>query len=76
MGRYRIESQRELIKLWREIPIGKARMSTEQMVTIFIRIAPVFKIMNKIQKMSLSQLAHPPSEQKYLELSLVIQESI
>lgn len=43
MGRYRIESQMELIKLWGEVLIGKARMSTEQMVTIFIRIAPVLK---------------------------------
>lgn len=74
MGRYRIESQRELRKPWRQMPIGKARMYTEQMVTIFIRIAPVFKIMNKIQ-MSLSQLAHQPSKWKYLELSLIIQES-
>lgn len=69
-----MESQRELRKPWREMPIGKARMSTEQMVTIFIRIAPVFKIMNKIW-MSLSQLAHQPSKLKCLELSLIIQAS-
>ena len=47
--------------------VGKAGMSTEQMVTIFVRIASVFKIMSKIQ-MPLSQLAHQPSEWKYLEL--------
>jgi len=62
-----LESQRELRKPWREMLVGKAGMSTEQMVTIFVRIASVFKIMSKIQ-MPLSQLAHQPSEWKYLEL--------
>lgn len=58
--RYRTDSQGELRKLGRQMPIGKARMSTEQLVTIVIRIASVFKIMKKIQ-VSLSQLAHQPS---------------
>lgn len=57
-----------------ELFIGKSTMCIEQMVNIFIRIAPLPKIMNKIL-VSLLQLAYRLSKLKSLELSLVIQES-
>lgn len=72
VGRCRVG--RELRKPWRETLLGKARKSAELMVTVFIRIAPVFKIERKIQ-MSLPQLACQPSKRKYLKLPLIIQGS-
>lgn len=50
-----------------ELFIGKSTMCTEQMVNIFLRIAPLLKIMNKIL-VSLLQFAYKLSKLKSLEL--------
>lgn len=73
LGMYRLHSHREFRKLWRELLIGEATMCTELMVNILTAVAPLLKIMNKIQVSLL--FAYQLSKLKYLELSLVIQES-